>query len=857
MNKKTLENDLTEILGERVTVSSFERSLYTSDLIAIPELVSGFFKRMPDAVVKPENASEISSILNYCYKNKIPVIPRAGGSSGLLGSVPKKGGIVLDLRNVSQIIDIDSKGETVNVKAGITWWELDKKLRQQGLTVKTYPSSALSATVGGWVMGSGLGIGSLKYGPVFNHIISAEIILADGTIRRYKRGQGLDLFFESEGILGIMTKVKLAIRRIPEDVAHHLIYFNNIDDLFNFVGDISGRTPDPYAIEIFDHHYLNLLRKSGYTVNSTDTEGGMALVTYESEREEIKEGFSVINKTVKESGGKIIEGAEEEWRHRFNMLRVKRAAPTVIPSSVYIPLDKLSLFNRKLDKLKKRPVGLLGHIISRRYCMMMPLLVTDDKKQIEYTLALHTPREFSNLALSLGGKPGGGVGVWNAPFKEEVLSPQKVKDIAKAKSELDPKHLLNPGMMLSPQFIFKPLIYHLAMTVLSYVDKIIKTDAFRSEEQGFEKEIAACVQCGYCMNYCPTKQQWISSTPRGRILSTRQYYPQEITFEYLKSVFQCSLCGRCAVDCSVDIKSPAMWVDLRNELVKKGFELECLKNLAATIESTHNIVAKNNEQRGNWSNRLKLPYDLGNKRTAEVVYFTGCITSFYPMVQDIARSFAQILNAANIDFGLLGGEEWCCGYPLISAGHKEDAARTMQHNIEKVVEMGAKSVVMTCPGCYRMWKDEYHNISGNSVPVNVYHSTEYISQLLADNRIKLGELKETITYHDPCDLGRSSGIYDEPRNIIRQIPGLDFVELEDNREYCNCCGSGGDLLASNEKLSLDIAGRKVKEVLETKAQTMVTACPSCSRSITIARNAEKAQFNVVDIAQLVWKAMLK
>jgi Fe-S oxidoreductase len=300
-----------------------------------------------------------------------------------------------------------------------------------------------------------------------------------------------------------------------------------------------------------------------------------------------------------------------------------------------------------------------------------------------------------------------------------------------------------------------------------------------------------------------------------------------------------------------------MWVDLRNELAEKGFELDSLKALAATINQTHNIVFKPNDQRLAWTKRLKLPYEPEKKTHARVLYFVGCLTSFYPMVQDIARSFAQILNSAGIDFAVLGGEEWCCGYPLISAGHKEDAARSMLHNIERAREMGAESVVMTCPGCYRMWKDEYHGITGQQVPFEVTHATRFIMKLIEQGRLRLGGLSDSITYHDPCDLGRNSGIYDDPRSVISSIPGLSFVELENNREYCTCCGAGGDLLASNEDLSLDIAGRKVKEVIDTGAQTLVTACPACIRSLTMAKAAEKARFNILDLAQVVWKAMAK
>jgi heterodisulfide reductase subunit D len=181
----------------------------------------------------------------------------------------------------------------------------------------------------------------------------------------------------------------------------------------------------------------------------------------------------------------------------------------------------------------------------------------------------------------------------------------------------------------------------------------------------------------------------------------------------------------------------------------------------------------------------------------------------------------------------------------------------MQHNIDRIKEMGAQGVVMTCPGCYRMWRDEYYNITGQRPPFDVSHSTEFIVKLMEQGRIRLGELNDSTTYHDPCDLSRNSGLYDEPRHIIDKIPGLSFTELDDNHAYGSCCGSGGDLLASNEDLSLEIAKRKVNEILATGVQTLVTACPACVRAITMAKTAVKAPFTILDITQLVWKAMVK
>ena len=690
-----LENDLSEIVGERVTVSHFERSLYTGDLMPIPRIIKTLFKTMPDAVVKANTLEEVCAVLSYCNRNNIPVVPRGAGTSGLLGAVPKKGGVVLDLRNLSKVIGIDKDKETVTTETGITWWELDRELRIEGLTLRSYPSSARSATVAGWIMGNGLGIGTLKYGPVSEQIISAELVLADGTVKEYTKGQGLEWFMESEGILGIITKVCLRVRRLPQSISHHLIYFEDIKDLFDFVNSLVNTSPYPYAEEFFDHQYLNLLRESGYEVTDFGPGSGTVLVTYEGEKEEVEEGGKVVERLIPQFHGKEIEGGEGEWQHRFNMLRVRRAVPTVIPSSVHVPLSNLNQFYPGMNKLKKRPIGLLGHVISNSEVMLMPMVATNEKKTTEFVLALHTPRELSNLAVSVGGKPGGGLGVWNAPYKKQIFSKEKLEEVKEKKKELDARGTLNPGMWLDSPLFLNPGIYQIAMTVASIVDKIIPSKVRKPELPEFLEEISTCSQCGYCMNYCPTRQEWISSTPRGRILMTKELLGgqslqhQKVTTEYLNAIFQCTLCGRCKVDCNVDIKSPALWRDLRSELVKHGFELESLKGLASSIDQTHNVVSRPNEQRGRWTSRLTLPYELDKKEKTKVIYFVGCTVSFYPMVQDIARSFAQILDTVGIDFAIMSGEEWCCGFPLLVAGYKEETVKVMRHNIDKVKEMGA------------------------------------------------------------------------------------------------------------------------------------------------------------------------
>ncbi|HUJ68347.1 MAG TPA: FAD-binding and (Fe-S)-binding domain-containing protein, partial [Syntrophorhabdales bacterium] len=837
-----LEQDLKE-LGVAFTTSPFERWFYTRDTLALPRWTSMLFHTMPLAIVKPGRAEEVASVVRFCSDRRIPVVPRGAGTSGLFGAVPKKGGVVLDLRTLSDPVEIDRESAIVHAGAGIICRDLDCRLRKEGLALTSYPSSALSATLGGWIMGSGLGIGSLAHGAIFDRIISMETVLADGTRRTFAAGEGLEWLYESEGTLAIVTRVSVKVRKAPEATSRSFVHFTDGARLFAFVSSLAGSTPLPFSIEIFDSSYLAFMKAAGLgALPSSD--GGDVLVAYEGDAENVKQGKDFLEKLVRLHRGEKRGGAESEWDQRFNMLRVRRAVPSLLPIGVHVPMANLDRFFRAARKQGKREQALLGQVVSPDDCMAMVFAATDESRPVERTAALSLPRKISQLACSLGGKPGGGIGVWNAPYKNAIRGRRTIKALRKKKKELDPKAILNPGMWFDPPAFLKPALYHPAMKVLSWVDWFVPPVALGTGEAGLDNELASCVECGFCMDKCPTKGEWLSSTPRGRIRLAREMFAREgspflTREESRKSLLSCSLCGRCKVDCSVAIDSPTLWVDARARLTRKGLESETLRALVNVIRDTGNIAGKANEQRQHWAARLPQHKEISARERAKTVYFVGCVTSFYPTVQDIARSFVQTLVSAGSDFMLLGGKEVCCGYPLISAGRIDEAVSQMRQNVASVRETGAERLVVTCPGCLRMWKHEYKRLAGEDPGIEVVHSTEFLMQLIEQGKLSLGRLEGLFTYHDPCDLGRVSGIYDAPRSIIGAVPGISYVELEENRQYSACCGSGGDLLASDQDLSLGAAARRLDQVERSGAGTVVTACPSCIRGMIMSKTASK------------------
>jgi heterodisulfide reductase subunit D len=378
----------------------------------------------------------------------------------------------------------------------------------------------------------------------------------------------------------------------------------------------------------------------------------------------------------------------------------------------------------------------------------------------------------------------------------------------------------------------------------------------------------ACTSCCLCADVCPA----VSATQDGHLsgiyrltelrkimrsrsgLFRRFFGKKAPTKEQLKqfseTVYRCTLCGRCQEVCPSGILLRDLWLSLRQDLVHSDSYPKKVDIIRQNVAESHNVFDEDNEERVDWVEDLRNPPEHGYvKDKADVVYFTGCVASYFPMAQEIPMALVAVLDAAEVDFTLLAEEEWCCGFPLLGAGLREHFEDLIKHNITAVRAKGAQTVVFACPSCYQMWREHYPR------EFDIYHVTQYLNQLIAGDRLPLKKLDLTVTFHDPCDLGRGSREYDAPREVIRAIPGVKLVEMSHNRENCLCCGGGGNLEMIDSKLSGEIAKAKIDEAMETGAQVVVTACQQCVRVMNTYVRRNKIEFEVMDIVQLVQKAL--
>jgi len=379
----------------------------------------------------------------------------------------------------------------------------------------------------------------------------------------------------------------------------------------------------------------------------------------------------------------------------------------------------------------------------------------------------------------------------------------------------------------------------------------------------------ACVKCGSCVEVCPVFSQTheLGTTMGGLFGHLRSLIRGTLGFRqassggggisdvlktHLEEPYLCTLCGRCELVCPALIETKELRTALRGFVVEKEAYPEGLRRLRETLQSVHNILGEPNEERALWAEALgddgKQRYE---KEKAEVVYFVGCVASYFPMTKRIPQALVRIFDKAEVDFTLLGGKEWCCGFPLLAAGMRKDAKAFMEHNLREVQAKGAKSVVFACPSCYRVWSEEY------GADLELFHSTQFLKKLIDDGKIAFEDTKMKVTYHDPCDLGRASGVYEAPREILRSIPGVELVEMKNHGRDCTCCGGGGDLEMVRPALTAQMAQAKIEEILATGANRVITACQQCVRTIQSTARRKKVPIEVMDISEFVWQRMKK
>ncbi len=369
------------------------------------------------------------------------------------------------------------------------------------------------------------------------------------------------------------------------------------------------------------------------------------------------------------------------------------------------------------------------------------------------------------------------------------------------------------------------------------------------------ESLLTCIQCGTCSASCPAVDA-MDVTPRHLWQLIRWGLMDEAL--QTRAFWQCTQCYACTVRCPRGIITSEHMRLLRRWVAEEGLELpENVKTLKQTVTTAYNISGDDNRRRLIWSENLEpVPESIQPRAGAETVLFFGCVSSFYPMAYSIPQAMVQILEKAGVSYTTMGGEEWCCGYPLYGVGMDEEVVELAKHNVVHFRELGAKRLVTTCPSCYHTWAHIYPELLPEAADIEVAHAAEFLAELIREGKLTFREQKPMIvTYHDPCDLGRKGGIYDAPRFVLRSIPGLTLVEMAHHGKDALCCGGGGDVEMVDPQLVTQLAAGRMAEVRETGAQTLVSACQQCKRTLFRAARDTKTRVRVSDLTELVLNAL--
>jgi len=365
-----------------------------------------------------------------------------------------------------------------------------------------------------------------------------------------------------------------------------------------------------------------------------------------------------------------------------------------------------------------------------------------------------------------------------------------------------------------------------------------------------------CIKCSTCKygykNYekiCPSGEKYLfeSYWPSGRIRIIRGVLRGELNWddELIDPVFACTTCAACVDACQAPHADyiVEMIEALRELAVKHIGPAKNQEFLVSRCEENCNPYGEPNSD----NKKLKEKYNLPDK--AEWVYFIGCTSNYRQ--HSIRDATLRFLKKVGIDFTLI--DEHCCTSPLIRTGQLGIVKDYMNYNITQIKNSGASKIITSCAGCYRTFMKDFEKF-GEVYEFEVFHTLELVRQLLDKGKIEFkSEYNNTVTYHDPCHLGRHMGVYELPREIYKHIPGLKLVEMKRNRNFAWCCGAGGGVKIGYPEWSIEISKERLEEAKETGAVIISSTCPFCHRNLSDANNDYNYDFEVLDLMEIIDK----
>ena len=355
-----------------------------------------------------------------------------------------------------------------------------------------------------------------------------------------------------------------------------------------------------------------------------------------------------------------------------------------------------------------------------------------------------------------------------------------------------------------------------------------------------------CYQCGKCDTVCPWNR--VRAFSMRRVIREAAFGLTEIEGE---DIWRCTTCGRCPQRCPRGVKQIDLGMALRRVATNYDVfpaSVRPARTARASLISEGNPLQFERKKRGDWAiDHAVKPFAEG----MEILYFAGCYLSFDPRMKKVAAATVSILKKAGVDFGILGADENCCGESIRKTGSEDVFKNLARENIKTFISRGVKRILVSSPHCYHTFKNEYPEFMVN---FQIVHISQYLRELMDQGRLVVSKsCTKKITYHDPCYLGRHNGIYDDPRDVLKRIPGLELIEMPDFGEDSLCCGGGGGRIWMDTPKSERFSDLRLMQAREVGAEVLTTACPYCITNFEESRlNLEYGDvLEVKDITEIV------
>lgn len=848
------------LFADRARFDRIERIVYSHDMGVIPDQIRALIDHTPDGIVQPKTVDEVISLAKFCYEEKIPMVPRGAGSAAYGGAVPAKAGIVVDFTRMNKVLSIDAASQTAVVEPGVIWINLEKALEEKGLALRAYPSSAKSSTVGGWVAQGGNGYGSYEFGDCRQNVVSVTVVLPDGQLATFK-AEELDKVYRLCGITGMIVQITLKVREQEEECVV-LGSFPALEKAAEFINTLSNDGVSVWNVTLSTPAFIALQQKASGKKVLPENTYVVTTVFPKSRKPAVEEQ---VTKLIAVLGGTVMSEkvAAEEWADRFYPMRFKKLGPSLVASEVVLPISGIAAFVSEIEKKYKGEFALEGTMAGPDKISILGFMLADERK-LGFPMAYACALEVIDAGEKFGGRVYS-LGMYFPERIQTIFDDRRLSDIWGFKQSVDPKRIMNPGKVIPPsmdkssptsKLVSAMKVGEFGKGLIGFAGRLLnkaQSGEFTSPlDDHITDDTFSCAQCGYCRNVCTVYDPipWESNSPRGKYYLLNQLIKGKIPMdaELGRALFPCTTCKKCENVCQIQAKNADHWVALRQFFIKNGLHNTGLEFIRNNVNSTGNFWGASPEDRMKW-------LDVPAQDKGKVAVWSGC---WAQTIQDsVSQNITRILNKLEIPFVHFKEREQCCGFYMGLGGYHEDYKTIVKRNLEMFKEAGVETILTGCPACIAAFRDDYPKLAkelGMECNVKFTHMVEYLDELVKEGKLKFTEpVNATATVHDSCHAGRWFGIYDEPRNVIKAIPGMEFQEMKSIRENSLCCG----LVSAFDSLPSVVANgdKRVQEAVDIGVDYLVTTCGGCGSQINATCQRMGTKVKQIDVTTLAAKSL--